>query len=215
MPVSRTTPGAVPAMPSETRPPGSVACLRTPSAKSAYGRRIRSANRARDLLDLGLEVAVDLERAPCDPGDELDRPVVVRRPEATGDEAHVGLEALAECRLEPLGVVADDCDVCGLEPEQQRLTGVERPVQVCPLSAHELAARDDDGGARTPQERGEIVRCPLFGTLRRTPATRTTTFPGDATASAAASLRESFRLSALEGAAVERLCPHRSRPAPP
>ena len=93
----------------------------------------------------------------------------------------------------------------GWSPEQQRLTGVERPVQVCPFSAHELAARDDDGGARTPQERGEILRCPFFGTLRRTPATRTTTFPGDATASVSGRVAasESFRLSALEGAAVE------------
>ena len=183
MPVSRTTPGAVPAMPERKRTAGKRRLLPDPVREV----RVRAAHPlgepAGDLLDLGLEVAVDLERAPCDPGDELDRPVVVRRPETTGDQAHVGLKAVAECCLEPLGVVADDRDVCGLEPEQQRLTGVERPVQVCPFSAHELAARDDDGGARTPQERGEILRCPFFGTLRRTPATRTTTFPGDATAS--------------------------------
>ncbi len=36
-------PGAVPARPSETAPSGSVACLTTPGAKSAYGRRRRSA----------------------------------------------------------------------------------------------------------------------------------------------------------------------------
>ena len=37
------SPGAVPASPSEIAPSGSVACLRTPVSKSAYGRRSRSA----------------------------------------------------------------------------------------------------------------------------------------------------------------------------
>ena len=81
--------------------------------------------------------------------DELDRAVVVRRPEPAGDEHRVGaVERVAERRLELLRRVADDRDARRLEPEPQRLAREERPVQVGSLAAHELAARDDDDGAR-------------------------------------------------------------------
>ena len=213
--MSSTTPGAVPAMPSEIAPSGSVACLRTPAAKSAYGRRIRSAN-LREICSISLSSAAStLQRPPGDTRDELDRPVVVRRAETAGDEADVGLEALAQRRLELVGVVADDRDAHGLQAEQQRLPGVEGAVQIGSLAAHELAARDDDRGARAPQERGETVRCPLAGTLTRAPATRTTTLPRRGDRERELALREPLRLPALERAAVERLARRRSRPAPP
>jgi hypothetical protein len=80
--------------------------------------------------------------------DQLDGPVVVGRPEATGDEAEIGLQPFAERRLELVGPVADDGDPSRLEAELQRLRGEKRPVQVCPLSPDELAAGDDDRGPR-------------------------------------------------------------------
>ena len=178
-------------MPSETAPSGSVACFRTPGAKSAYGRRMRSANRPRDLLDLGLERCVDVQPTTRHARHELDRPVVVGRPEAARDEADVGLEPLAQGRLELVRVVADDRDARRLETEAQRFLGVERAVEIGSLAPDELAARHDDCCARARQELGVIVRCPLAGTLTRTPATRTTTLRGDATESQ--SLRDANR----------------------
>ena len=98
----------------------------------------------RDLLDLGLERVVDVQLTACDAGHELDRPVVVGRPEATRDEADVGLEPLAQCRLELVRVVADDRDARRLETEPERFLRVERAVEIGSLAPDELAARHDD-----------------------------------------------------------------------
>ena len=58
----RTSPGAVPARPSETAPSGSVACLRTPASKSAYGRLRRSAT-AREMPSICVsQPLVDVQR---------------------------------------------------------------------------------------------------------------------------------------------------------
>ena len=77
--------------------------------------------------------------------DELDRPVVVRRPEPTRARDEIGRgERLAQRRLELVGVVADDLDPRRLEPEREQRASEERAVQVGPVAAHELAARDDD-----------------------------------------------------------------------
>ena len=191
LPASSTTPGAVPAMPSETAPSGSVACFRTPGAKSAYGRRMRSANR-REICSISASSASSTCSATaCDARHELDRPVVVGRPEATRDEADVGFEPLAQRRLELVRVVADDRDARRLETEAQRFLSVERAVEIGSLAPDELAARHDDCCAGARQELGVIVRCPLAGTLTRTPATRTTTLRGDATESQ--SLRDANR----------------------
>ena len=141
-------PGAVPAMPSETAPSGSVACFRTPGAKSAYGRRMRSAKR-REICSISASSAASTcERTAGDAGHELDRPVVVGRPEAARDEADVGLEPLAQRGLELVGIVADDRDARRLETEPQRLLGVERAVEIGSLAPDELAARHDDCCAR-------------------------------------------------------------------
>ena len=80
---STTRPGAVPASPRQIAPAGSVACLRTPSAKSAYGRFSRSATSAGEALDLRLELRRRRRaraRRPC--ADDLDGAVVVRRARA-------------------------------------------------------------------------------------------------------------------------------------
>ena len=98
-------------------PSGSVACFRTPVAKSEYGRRSRSATMRETASISRSRRLVDDEPAACDARDELDGAVVVRRAEPTGDEAEVRLEALRERALEIGGAVADDRDPLGLEPE--------------------------------------------------------------------------------------------------
>ena len=76
--------------------------------------------------------------------EQLDRPVVVRRPEATRDDEQIVSEAVDERRLEIGRVVADDRDPRRLETEAQQRCGEERPVSVVPVAAHELRARCDD-----------------------------------------------------------------------
>jgi hypothetical protein len=88
------------------------------------------------------------KRSTGDSSDELDRPVVVRRPEPAGDDAEVRGRALTERRLELFRRVADDEDAFRLEPERDELTRDERPVQVVAISSNELAAGDDDERAR-------------------------------------------------------------------
>ena len=73
LPLSRTRPGAVPAMPSTIAPSGSVACLRTPAAKSAYGRpQPLGEPRARSPSISASSAGVDHERRAGDARDELD-----------------------------------------------------------------------------------------------------------------------------------------------
>ena len=105
----------------------------------------------RDRPDLLVQALVEHELAARSLRDELDRPVVVRRPEPAGDEAEVGAEAFPQRRLQLVGTVADDRDPRRLEAERERLCGEERPVQVGALAADELAARDDDRGAWPPR----------------------------------------------------------------
>ena len=108
-------------------------------------------DRAGDRLDLRLEPLVDDELATRRTRDELDGPVVVGRPEAARDAAEIGLEPLAQRCLELGRVVADDRDPRRLDAEPQQLRGEERPVQVAPVAADELAAGDDDEAARAAQ----------------------------------------------------------------
>ena len=53
-------------------------------------------------------------------GKQLDRAVVVRRPEPARDDEQIGLESFAERALELGGVVADDGDPRRLEAEPQQ-----------------------------------------------------------------------------------------------
>ena len=87
---STTSPGAVPASPSEIAPSGSVACLRTPSAKSAYGRFIRSAT-MREMPSICASSRSSTRSSQArDLRDDLDRAVVVGRPETAGADDEIG-----------------------------------------------------------------------------------------------------------------------------
>ena len=66
------------------------------------------------------------------------------RPEASGDDAQVRLQAFRKRSLELPLVVADDRDPRRLEPESHELARDERPVAIRPVAADELAAGDDD-----------------------------------------------------------------------
>ena len=177
LPASSTTPGAVPAIPSEIAPSGSVACLRTPgrsrhrggaSALRTAARSARSRPRApRRPRALGPRRA-RRARSSCRRGSARGHPRRGRRRPRT----------FAQRRLQLVRVVADDRDPRRLETEPEGLLRIERAVEVGSLAAHELAARDDDRGARALEEGGGIFRCPFFGTATRTPATRTTTLRG-------------------------------------
>ena len=150
----------MPARPSESAPSGSVACLRTPVAKSAYGRPSRSAIVRETASICCSSVVVDDERAPRDARDELDRAVVVRRPETARDEAEIGLERLPERAARGPRPRRRRCAIrVGLEAEAHRLRGQERAVAVRALAADELAARDDD---RRPRARQDVARTILL-----------------------------------------------------
>ena len=88
--------------------------------------------------------------------DELDRAVVVRRPEPAGDDAQVGAQTLGERVGQLVLAVADDDDARGLDPQLQELPCDEGAVQVVAVAAHELAAGHDDDSARTDQTPGRI-----------------------------------------------------------
>ncbi len=156
-PRSSTTPGAVPARPSEIPPSGRVACLRTPVANSRVRAAEALGDPVRDRPDLALELFVEDERTTGDPCHELHRSIVVRRPEATGDEAEIGLEALLEGARESLDTVSDDGDPGRIETEPHCLGGEERPVPVLTVTAHELGARDDDRRPRTAQAVARVI----------------------------------------------------------
>ena len=102
--------------------------------------------RARDRLDLPLQLLVDHQLAPENTGQNRDRTIVVGGSKAAGDDAEIGLEAFPESRLELCRVVADDDDPAWIDAEREQLPGEERPVQVAAVAADELAAGDDDDG---------------------------------------------------------------------
>ena len=81
--------------------------------------------------------------------DELDGPVVVRRPEPAADDAEVGAQPFRQRRLELALVVADDREPRRLEPEPDELAGEERPVAVVPVAADQLRAGDDEDATQT------------------------------------------------------------------
>ena len=87
-----TRPGAVPASPSEIAPSGIVACFVTPGGEVGVVALQPHGGRARDLLDLRLELRVDVQADAERLRHHLDRAVVVRRAEPAGDEARVGGE---------------------------------------------------------------------------------------------------------------------------
>ena len=142
-------------------------------------------DRPRETLDLPLELLVDAEGNARDARDELDRAVVVRRPEPARDEAHLRLAGCRERRLEVVGVVSDDQDPVRDEAQRERLLRVERPVPVGALAAHELAARDDDRRARAAHPETAVAPAafsvPPGPSSTPRPSTLTTTFRGRST----------------------------------
>jgi len=101
-------------------------------------------DRARAILDLSLERGIDDEIEAGRGREQLDRPVVVRGPETSGDDAEIGPQPLGEGGCELARRVADDRDARRRETQGQQLSRQERPVQVGALAADELAAGDDD-----------------------------------------------------------------------
>jgi hypothetical protein len=95
-----------------------------------------------------VQALVERQVAAGGTSDELDGAVVVGRTETARDEAQVRRQALGERGLELVGPVADDRDPARLQAESERLGGQERAVQVRALAPDELAAGDDDRGAR-------------------------------------------------------------------
>ena len=125
--------------------------MRTPGAKSAYGRRSRSAIRRETPSISASSCGIDDELAAGGGGEELDRAVVVRRTEPAGDHEQVGVEPFVERGPQLVGTVADDRDPCRLETEPDELACQERPVQVAAVAADQLAPGDEDDRARTAQ----------------------------------------------------------------
>jgi hypothetical protein len=82
-------------------------------------------------------------------GEQFDGAVVVGRPEPAGDDTQVSLQPFPERGRELARLVTDDGDAGRSDPERQQLAGEERAVQVGALAADELAAGDDNRGART------------------------------------------------------------------
>ena len=146
---SSTSAGAVPAMPTANAPSGSDACLRTPASKSVRPPQPLR-DRARDGLDLRVQLVVDVQLASRHPREQLDRPVV-RGPEPARRDEQVGPQPVAQRVFELRLRVADDLDPRRLEPARQQLAGEERTVAVGALTADELAAGDDDDRARARQ----------------------------------------------------------------
>ena len=146
-------------------------------------------DRSRDRADLFLEHAVENQLLPGDTRDELDRPVVVGRPQAARDEAEIGIESLPERVLEVLGAISDDRDRRRFQPQAHRLGGEKRSIAVLPLASDELGAGDDDRRARAAQEVARVILCDVTrkvvprGRSTRLPFSLTTTFCGLASAS--------------------------------
>ena len=192
-------PGAVPASPSEAAPSGKDACLVTPGANSPYGRPSRSAMR-RDTPSISrFELGIDDQVAPRRAREQLDGAVVVRRPEAAGNDEQVGAQPLLERRFQLVRPVADDRHAGGLQSSRIQLPGQKGPVEIGAVAADELGTGDDDGGAdarqeasrrRPPGETTTIRGWPVPGRARREPFTLNITFAGASIRSQTLELRK-------------------------
>jgi hypothetical protein len=91
-----------------------------------------------------VELVVHPQLSPGDAREQLDRPVVVGRPQAARGYEQVGAEPIAKRRFELVLSVADDRDPRGLEAELEELAREKGTVSVGPLPADELAAGDDE-----------------------------------------------------------------------
>ena len=151
-PVFSTKPGAVPARPIDIAPSGSVACLRTPCAKSAYGLPSRSAN---DRETASISASRSSSTTSSTPAARATISTVRSScvgPEPAGDDAEIGLECFAQRGLEIGGIISDDRDARGIEAEREHGVREKRAVAVAAVAADELAAGGDDRHTR-PRDR--------------------------------------------------------------
>ena len=172
---STTRPGAVPASPRHVAPAGTVACFRTPSAKSAYGRFSRSATpREKPSIWASSSSSTYSSRpATFATTSTVRSSCVGPEPARAGDEIRRG-ERVAQRRLELAGVVADDLDPRRLEPEGEQRASEERAVQIGPVAAHELAAGDDDHRPRAACARAQLASAAkIFFAVTKTPCALT------------------------------------------
>src|SRR3954454_11026531 len=114
---------------------------------------------------------------------ELDRPVIVRRPEAPRAAEEVVGEALLERRLQIGGLVAHDGDARRIDTEAQKRRREVRPIAIATVPAHELGPRGDDRRARYGRCQPVAVTILTAGPDVRTrtglPRTSTRTFSGE------------------------------------
>ena len=97
-----------------------------------------------------MQLVVEAETHSRRAGNELDGAVVVCRAEPARHHAEVGVpEPFGERLCELLLPVAHDRDPGRLDTVAQQFRCQERPIQVAPVAANELAAGDDDEPART------------------------------------------------------------------
>ena len=167
---------------SRRRRRGSSPASSRPAAKSAYGRPRRSATE-RDTASICVSSSLDRPGAPRRRRARRARPSG-RRASGPGRRRRGRHRPRSRSRAPPRDRCGSSPTMTirsGVEPERQRLTRVERTVPVVALSAHELAARDDDRRARSCHPAGANRRRPLRGMTIRWPFTFTTTFPGRAT----------------------------------
>ena len=147
-PTSSTTAGAVPTSPTDSAPSGSVACLRTPCAKSVYGRPRRSATRRESS-----SICASSSSSTCSPtpaarasSSIVRSSCVGPRPPETHEQVVASPSRSAASRS--AGVVADDRDPRRVDAEAQERRREERAVAIVAVAAHELGARRDDRGAQ-------------------------------------------------------------------
>ena len=146
-------------------------------------------DRARDGADLVLELFVEHQRPPGGPRHNLDRAIVVRRPEAPGDDAEISVQRFSERMLEIVDAVTDDPNRPWLKAETDDLGCEKRPVAVLTLAADELRAGCDDCRAGAAQDVARRILCEVttnvepFGRSTRFPFSLTSTCCGFASAS--------------------------------
>ena len=147
--------------PERDRALGQRRLLATPAAKSAYGRRSRSAT-MRETRSISPRARRRGRARPAsDARDELDRAVVVRRAEAARDDAAGRRAAPSRSASSSSSGPSPTTRCAPARAQREQPAGEERAVQIGPLAADELAARDDDRRPRAahgPSTRARPVR---------------------------------------------------------
>ena len=135
------------------RPSGIVACLRTPGAKSRVG--LAAACREARARSASMRSSSSLSSAQRQPGGarRAARPcgrrgsARARRRRPAGRVASPSRSAAASSSR----VVADDPDLCRLDPEREQRARQVGPVEVAAVTTDELRAGDEDRRAQAVQ----------------------------------------------------------------